>query len=263
MDTSDDSSQHPVTHTSSQHTSQPPHAASTHSPSQSTHSSDHTLSRPVSPFQPHAAASTHHSQPQSATQPMSATSQPHLSPHSTPHVSPQVTITSQDDSAERTGDTSVSVATTSTSEPAPPPRRRPLRLSPLGCEQFTMRVLNPVTYDTQKDGAWSWHTFHMVGAACACVCMLCVPFTCSPHLLFCWHDFTVCACVCVCVCVYVLQISSLPHVEVNLQGSDGRTRTALLMVDSGACGADIMLHARAMQDLDLHDLTRCVLLSGS
>ncbi len=90
----------------------------------------------------------------------------------------------------------------------------------------------------------------------------------------------------------VPQIASLPHMEVALMGSsaaaapslalpaqggssdgedgggpagDGGGEAAgarpgalsvLLMLDSGACGADIMLHARAMRELDLQRLSR-------
>jgi hypothetical protein len=58
------------------------------------------------------------------------------------------------------------------------------------------------------------------------------------------------------VVVKCLQIASLPHVEVMLLGADGSPLPVLLMLDSGACGADVMLHARAMKELDLQRISR-------
>ena len=45
-------------------------------------------------------------------------------------------------------------------------------------------------------------------------------------------------------CPYVplSQIASLPHVEVRFPDAAGTLRSLLLMLDTGACGADIMLH---------------------
>lgn len=53
------------------------------------------------------------------------------------------------------------------------------------------------------------------------------------------------------------QIASLPHVEVRFLDAGGAPLDVLLMLDSGACGADIMLHARAMSELKLGRLGRC------
>jgi hypothetical protein len=55
-----------------------------------------------------------------------------------------------------------------------------------------------------------------------------------------------------------LQISNLPHLKVSFQTGSGELTSALLMLDTGACGADIMLHARAIQELQIGDLGRCV-----
>jgi hypothetical protein len=38
-----------------------------------------------------------------------------------------------------------------------------------------------------------------------------------------------------------------------------RRRRVLLMLDSGACGADLMLHGRAVRELGLADIGRCAL----
>ncbi|KAL6750622.1 hypothetical protein V8C86DRAFT_2802072 [Haematococcus lacustris] len=51
-------------------------------------------------------------------------------------------------------------------------------------------------------------------------------------------------------------ISSLPHLEVIFLGPSGQPLRALLMLDTGACGADIMLHARAVKELGLAALGR-------
>ena len=47
------------------------------------------------------------------------------------------------------------------------------------------------------------------------------------------------------------QIASLPHLEVGFPDAGGTLRTVLLMLDTGACGADIMLHSRAMREMGM------------
>mmetsp|Transcript_36269 Transcript_36269/g.80722 ORF Transcript_36269/g.80722 Transcript_36269/m.80722 type:complete len:304 (+) Transcript_36269:2-913(+) len=49
----------------------------------------------------------------------------------------------------------------------------------------------------------------------------------------------------------VKMIASLPHVEVRFQDASGAPLDVMLMLDTGACGADIMLHSRAMRELNL------------
>ncbi|GIL98802.1 hypothetical protein Vretimale_3999, partial [Volvox reticuliferus] len=48
----------------------------------------------------------------------------------------------------------------------------------------------------------------------------------------------------------LIMIANLPHVHLRFADpGGGPTRSVLLMVDSGACGADLMLHARAQKEL--------------
>ena len=54
-----------------------------------------------------------------------------------------------------------------------------------------------------------------------------------------------------CCHALLLQIASLPHLEVRFLDASGTHRSVLLMLDTGACGADIMLHSRAIQELGL------------
>ncbi|GLC51534.1 hypothetical protein PLESTB_000512800 [Pleodorina starrii] len=51
----------------------------------------------------------------------------------------------------------------------------------------------------------------------------------------------------------LVMIANLPHVHLRFADPrvGGSPRSALLMVDSGACGADLMLHARAQKELAL------------
>lgn len=51
-------------------------------------------------------------------------------------------------------------------------------------------------------------------------------------------------------------VSNLPHVAVRLQAgsAEGSQREALLMVDLGASGSEIIFHSRAVQELGLQDL---------
>ncbi|KAG2493518.1 hypothetical protein HYH03_008332 [Edaphochlamys debaryana] len=54
----------------------------------------------------------------------------------------------------------------------------------------------------------------------------------------------------------LVMISNLPHIEVTLAAPPGcaaadQPRRTLLMLDSGACGADVVLHERAQRELGL------------
>jgi len=53
------------------------------------------------------------------------------------------------------------------------------------------------------------------------------------------------------------QISNLPHLEVTFASGSGARTSALFMLDTGACGSDMMLHARAIKELHMGDLARC------
>lgn len=48
-----------------------------------------------------------------------------------------------------------------------------------------------------------------------------------------------------------MQIASLPHVEVRFADASGKEHSVLLMLDTGACGADVMLHGRCIKELQL------------
>ncbi|CAL5219379.1 g1201 [Coccomyxa viridis] len=54
----------------------------------------------------------------------------------------------------------------------------------------------------------------------------------------------------------VEMVSNLPHVPVRLRPSDaeGSQREALLMVDLGASGSEVIFHSRAVEELGLQDL---------
>mmetsp|Transcript_4215 Transcript_4215/g.11372 ORF Transcript_4215/g.11372 Transcript_4215/m.11372 type:complete len:593 (+) Transcript_4215:139-1917(+) len=57
-----------------------------------------------------------------------------------------------------------------------------------------------------------------------------------------WHPFSM--------------ISNLPHLEVTFETGSGNRTSSLFMLDTGACGSDIMLHARAIQELQMKGLGR-------
>ncbi len=48
-----------------------------------------------------------------------------------------------------------------------------------------------------------------------------------------------------------VQVAGLPHIEARFGTADGAVHTALLMLDSGAGGTDVMFHARATRELGL------------
>ena len=56
----------------------------------------------------------------------------------------------------------------------------------------------------------------------------------------------------------VHMVSNLPHITVRLPGTDVETgeRKALLMVDLGASGIDIIFHSKAVKELGLQDLPK-------
>ena len=53
-------------------------------------------------------------------------------------------------------------------------------------------------------------------------------------------------------------VSNLPHITVRLPGTEVGTgkREALLMVDLGASGIDIIFHSKAVKELGLQDLPK-------
>ena len=56
----------------------------------------------------------------------------------------------------------------------------------------------------------------------------------------------------------VHMVSNLPHITVRLPGTEVETgkREALLMVDLGASGIDIIFHSKAVKELGLQDLPK-------
>ena len=61
-----------------------------------------------------------------------------------------------------------------------------------------------------------------------------------------------------CVVQTVHMVSNLPHIAVSLPGTnlDTGRREALLMVDLGASGIDIIFHSKAVRELGLQDLPK-------
>lgn len=61
-----------------------------------------------------------------------------------------------------------------------------------------------------------------------------------------------------CLVQTVHMVSNLPHITVRLPGTDVGTgkREALLMVDLGASGIDIIFHSKAVKELGLQDLPK-------
>ncbi|KXZ51118.1 hypothetical protein GPECTOR_14g99 [Gonium pectorale] len=60
----------------------------------------------------------------------------------------------------------------------------------------------------------------------------------------------------------LIMIANLPHVRLRFADPTGAVRSALLMVDSGACGADVMIHDRANRELRLAEAAAAAAAEG-